>query len=90
MTEFVIRFWFGHQRFDAVPVAHDDVTAAQLLHPAEVLGARAGGAREADDVAGLDGLVEQQHEAGDEVARDRLQAETEAEANGAGEHGERR
>src|SRR2546429_7176469 len=37
-------------------------------HPAEVAGARAarpGG--EADDVAGLDGLVHQQHEAADEV-----------------------
>ena len=75
MTELVMRFWFGHQRFDAVPVAHDDVAAAQFLDPAEILGAGAGGAGEADDVAGLDGFVEQQHEARDEIAGDGLQAE---------------
>ena len=77
-----------HQRLDAVAVAHHDVAAAQLLHPAEVLGAGAGGAGEADDVAGLDGLVEQQHEAGHEIAGDGLQAEPEAETDGAGEQAE--
>ena len=40
----------------------------------------------ADDVAGLDRLVHQQHEAADEVAGDGLQAEAQAEADGAGQH----
>src|ERR1700722_15051710 len=47
------------QRVDPVAVADDDITAAQLLHPAEVLGARARVTREADDIARLDGLVHQ-------------------------------
>ena len=46
-------------------------------------------AREADDVAGLDGLVHQQHEAADEIAGDGLQAEAQADAECAGEHRER-
>src|SRR6266850_2927782 len=78
------------QRLDAVAVAHHDITAAQLLHPTEVLRAGAGVAGEADDVAGLDGLVHQQYEAAHEIARDGLQAEAQAEADGAGQHVERR
>ena len=78
-----------HQRLDAVAIAHHDVTAAQLLHPAEPLGAGAGRAGEADDVAGLDRAVHQQHEAADEIRRDRLQAEAEADADRAGEHVQR-
>ena len=79
-----------NQRLDAVAVPNDDVAAAQLLHPAEVLGAGAGMAREADDVARLDGLVDQQHEAADEVAGDGLQAEAEAQADGTRQHVEGR
>ena len=78
-----------NQGVDAVAVPHHHVAAAQLLHPAEITGARAGACGEADDVAGLDGLVHQQHEAADEVARDRLQTEAQPQANGAGEYVER-
>src|SRR5580692_6218564 len=74
------------QRVDPVAVPDDDITAAQLLHPAEVLRARARVTRETDDIAWLDGLVHQQHEPTHEVAGDGLQAETEAETDGAGEH----
>ncbi len=78
-----------HQRRHAVAVADDDVAAAQFLDPAEAVSAGAGGAGEADHVTGLDRLVHQQHETADEVGGDRLQAEAEAEADGAGEHGQR-
>ncbi len=38
---------------------------------------------------GLDGAVHEQHEAADEIRGDGLQAESQAQADGAGEHGER-
>ena len=75
-----------HERFDTVPVAYHDVTPAELLHPAKSLGAGARRSGEADDVAGLDRAVHQQHEAVDEVRRDALQAEAETDADGAGQH----
>src|SRR3984893_13248821 len=78
-----------NQGVDAVAVPHHHVAAAQLLHPAEITGVRAGAGGEADDVAGLDGLVHQKDEAADEVARDRLQTEAQPQADGAGEYVER-
>src|SRR5882724_701404 len=78
-----------YQGVDAVAVAHYHVASAQLLHPTEITGARAGESGEADDVAGLDGLVHQQDEAADEIARHRLQTEAQPQADGAGEHVER-
>ncbi len=76
----------GHQHLNAVAVAHHDVAAAQFLHPAEVLGAGAALSRETDDIARFDGAIHQQHEAADEICRDRLQAETQSQADRAGEH----
>ena len=78
------------ERRDAVAVADHDVAPAQLLDPAETGRAGAGRAGETDHVAGLDRAVDQEHEAADEVRRDRLQPETEPEADGAGEDSERR
>ena len=77
------------QHLDAVPVAHHDVPAAQLLDPAEILGAGARLARQADDVPGLDGAVHQEHESTDEIGGDGLQAEAQPQADRAGQHGER-
>ena len=80
----------GHQRFHAIAIADHDVTAAQLLHPAKILGAGAGHAGETDDIARLDRLIEQQHEAADKVAGDGLQAEPQPQTDRAGQYGERR
>ena len=79
----------GHQHLDAVTIAHHHISAAQFLDPAEVFRAGAGLARQADDVSGFDGPVHQEHEAAHEIGGNRLQAEAEAEADGAGQHGER-
>ncbi len=75
-----------NQRVDPVAVADDDITPAQLLHPAEVFGAGAGMPGEADDVTGFYRLVHQQHEPADEVAGDGLQAEAQAETDRARQH----
>src|SRR5580692_12547245 len=79
----------GHQHLDAVAIAHHDIAAAQFLNPAEILRAGARLTRQADDVPRLDRSIHQENETADEIGGDRLQAETQAEADRAGEHGER-
>src|ERR1700730_15687296 len=79
----------GNQHLDAVAIAHHDIAAAQFLDPAEILRAGAGLTRRAEDVPRLGRSIHQENETADEIGGDRLQAEAQAEADRAGQHGER-
>ena len=90
MTGLVIRFWFGTERRDAVAVAHHDVAAAQFLAPSRspsvlvpVVPVKL------ITSPGLIDLSISSTKPLTKLAGDGLQAEAEAEADRAGQHGER-
>ena len=67
--------------FGAVPGDDRDIAGPQEIDPAVLV-------FELNDIAGLDGLVRQEDEAGYQVGEDFLQAEAQPQAQGAAEQGE--